>query len=230
MDLRSIIIDVIKDFERINSLKVDSDKIIEVVLSQKEWSLESYGIENEYALVMELMYFLQSEIDDLRDIDKNRLNKLVGLYIGDGINTHIEKIEVFKWVPEVLEKTWEDGQKLFDIAKNVYFGKGDNLSKEVANTLFESIQMASVSLEGANYKYRDKKEILEMYEHELSESQLDIDMINEGGMFMSLRLSEYIQSLDAFNDNAPDFSCESPFSMKDNIFSKLITEEKNDAF
>lgn len=219
MDLRDIVIDVINDFQRIYSIKVD-ERIIEIILSRNEWNLELYGIENGYALLMELMHFVQSEIEELQNVDENKLNNILDVYIGDGIGTHIDELEAYKWVPEVLEKAWKDGQKIFDIAKNVYFGNCDMSSKEVANKLFESIHMVAILLEKEDYKYRDKKDIFEMYEHELSESQLDIDLINEDSMFMSLRLSEYIQSLDGFDDCVPNFSCESPFSMQDNIFGE----------
>ena len=44
MDLRDIVIDVINDFQRIYSIKVD-ERIIEIILSRNEWNLELYGIE-----------------------------------------------------------------------------------------------------------------------------------------------------------------------------------------
>lgn len=221
MNLKNFIIDVMKDFERINKIQIQQNIILDCILKSGEFDLEHYGAENLYALVMEFMYFLKNRLDELDDIDEKIINRLLTLYLSDGIIIHLERIEIYKWVPEVMEKVWEDGQKLFEMAKNAYFVERNVENTENANIIFDRILLARKSLEKENYKYRNKKDVIDLYEQEVSESQLDMDVIERESIFLSFRLSEYIQSLEILDVEEPDFSCESPFSMPDDMFKNL---------
>ena len=110
-----------------------------------------------------------------------------------------------------------DSYRLFEMAKKAYFGERDAKEVEKANNIFEEMLLAREKLE-EDYKYRSKKDIIGLYEQEISESQLDVDMICEQNMFLSYRLSEYLQSLDYSSGRTLEFSNNAPFSMPDDLF------------
>lgn len=74
-------------------------------------------------------------------------------------------------------------------------------------------------LNSIEYIYRNCNEILDIYERELSESQLDIDTIKGNKLLLSLRMADYIENsgIDTVNEEV-DFSVGTPFFMPGKLF------------
>ncbi|WP_461810953.1 hypothetical protein [Faecalimonas sp.] len=219
MELKVIIYDAIDDFSRRTLLDIDREYIANLLLLKMGWSVERYGAENIYALVIEFMYcYLLDESSELKNIEDNSMEVIIQDYLSHSIEWHIERDETFKWYPKVLDQVWNDSHCLFEMAKDAYVGNRNIENTEKANSLFERILSVRETLEQENYRYRSKEDILDLYEHEISESQLDLDLISEESIFLSFRLSYYICSLDDSTGETLDFSCDAPFSMPDDLF------------
>ena len=91
--------------------------------------------------------------------------------------------------------------------------------EEDVDELFSQMVDARKELDSLEYIYRSYNEVLDIYERELSESQLDIDTIKGNKLLLSFRMADYIENydMDTMIEDV-DFSVESPFSMPDKLF------------
>lgn len=221
--LKEVIYDAMSDFLSENPLDINIKRIANSLVSKMGWSVEEYGEEECYALVKEFMYcYLLDESSKLKNIKGNKLDAIIEEYLSKPIEWHIERNGIFKWEPKILDEVRKDGKMLFEIAKESYFkhcfedSNTENIEK--ANNIFERMLSVREILEKEDYRYRSKRAIIDLYEQEISESQLDLAVIVENRLFMSFRLENYLYELKYCEPDTFELSCNPPFYMPEDLF------------
>lgn len=196
MDIKKIVEDVIKDFNRENERKLTYDKVGDTLVSQIECIEKNLEPGNVYALCNRCLYcvLLGSE-DNLVNIEnKKELTVFVKKSLEDAQRLGVS---IYRWRPEILERVYGLGLEIFDIAKKAYFIMEPEESKDKemkeADNLYSQMIAVKEELDSLEYVYASKEEILKLYEDELSESTSDLNTI-KGRVpnKQSLRFSKFI--------------------------------------
>lgn len=196
MDIKKIVEDVIKDFNRENERKLTYDKVGDTLVSQIECIEKNLEPGNVYALCNRCLYcvLLGSE-DNLVNIEnKKELTAFVKKSLEDAQRLGVS---IYRWRPEILERVYGLGLEIFDIAKKAYFIMEPEESKDKemkeADNLYSQMLAVKEELDFLEYVYASKEEILKLYEDELSESTSDLNTI-KGRVpnKQSLRFSKFI--------------------------------------
>lgn len=222
MEFETIVRDAISDFNKEEN-GIISEPVQSILLHGITEAMRSAARENSpednYGLVMYFVYYFLNEVGDFQGVDETDLENAMKRYLSVPMERHLERIELFKWVPESLKRVFDDSHKIFEMAKDAYFMDDceEDEAKE-AQTLLDNIFKARDVLDSETCVYRDKRDVTRLYEDELSESQLDVDTIMGERLFFSFRLSDYIRSMEGLGDMEPDFTTESPFAVDDKLF------------
>lgn len=219
MKLEKIIEDVIEDYKKNSDSSLDSDKIGKALnnsISPFETELEMGEV---YALCMECIYYLVDKGVLIDDAGEDEVELLVKEFFLKDLDDILAKSEPYKWIPKTLEKVLQMSYTIFEKAKESYLMPDSDEKNSNVDNLFSQMLDAKKELDSLKYIYRRYNEILGMYEKEISESQLDIDMIKGNKLLLSFRMADYIEtgSMNVINEKV-DFSVNSPFSMPNNLF------------
>ena len=216
--MRAIIYDAVKDFNRSNNMSVDKELFAGIILSRNVWTEPQYSKEDIYALISNFLYYVKVRYDDADMSDMKIIEESFNEFLSAPEELLIERSESYKWIPEALEKVYRDGERLFEMAKDAYFENRSPEKTKEAEALLGEMTAARAILETEDCVYRNIEDIILMYEEEMSESQLDADIIREESMFISFRLSEYINYMAELGGGMPDSFEVPPFSAPESLF------------
>ncbi len=219
MKFEKIIEDVIRDYNRNNGCSLKHEVTGKVLAKSIRIFEEEIEIGDAYALCMECLYYL-NEMDALSDIEEEGdIELFLKDFFSQGLDELLAKAEPYKWIPKTLEEVLQKGYLIFEKAKEAYFMFGIVEEEEDVDELFSQMVDARKELDSLEYIYRSYNEVLDIYERELSESQLDMDTIKGNKLLLSFRMADYIENydMDTMIEDV-DFSVESPFSMPDKLF------------
>lgn len=217
MRFEKTIKDVIRDYNRNNECSLNYEVFGKAFAN----SISSYEMEigDAYALCMECIYYLNEMDVSMDDEDKDDMESILKDFFSQDLDNLLEYAEPYKWIPQVLEKVLKQSYLIFEEAKEFYFMFGVVDKSYNVDELFFQMTDARKELDSLEYIYRSYNEIIDIYERELSESQLDIDTIKGNKLLLSLRMADYIENsgMDTMSEDV-DFSGETPFSMPDKLF------------
>lgn len=220
MQVEQIIKDVIADFIRNSGNSFDCELLSKALSNSVKAFETELEVGEIYALCMECICYIYYTECDENFTDANyegNVEQLVEKFFSRDLEDILADSEPYKWIPEILERVLHMSYVIFEEAKEAYFmlgavGKSDN-----ADSLLAQMIDAREELNSIECIYRNRNEILEIYEEELSESQLDVDTIKGDKLFLSFRMADYIENsyignsgIDTVNKEV-DFSVESPF-------------------
>ncbi len=219
MKIERIIKDVIDDYSRNCEILFGREHISKVLSSSMKENGANLEVGEVYAVCMECIYYLIEKGVSIDATDDGEVELLVGDFFEQDLADILAKSEPYKWIPETLEKVLQMSYAIFEKAKEAYFMFGVVGETEKVDNLLTQMFDARKELDSLEYIYRDYNEIIEVYERELSESQLDIDTINGNKLLLSLRMTDYIENngMGILTEDV-DFSIENPFSMPDKLF------------
>lgn len=238
MDINSNIIkDVLKDYNDDNNEITYNYGEIGTVLNSSLQCLINVNketilsAEDIYAVCMECLYYLtdMKMEKDKKDkgvstdnADINDTESLINNFFSKDLVDTLESSEPYKWIPKALEGVLQASYEIFEEAKQYYYTYDFHSKQDISmvKRLFSKIVDAREELSTLQCVYRSHADIMRIYEQELSESQLDIDLITTGNKLMlSLRLADYIEThYTGEASKGVDFSLENPFSMPDKLF------------
>lgn len=214
MHYRDIIVDVINDCKKDDGDEKSKIKALEKICEKyKELDDESiYGLCSYY------LFFFKSVKENNRVLSDESIESQFIKSLPDNKDELLSRIELFKWVPEPYSKVLKLSMEIFEEAKEAHYNGG--VSVQDAEKKLDEIIALKAEIENADYKYRDKSEIMEEYEAELSECILDVDTIKGERFVHSLRLGDYIDEISETSELQipPDFSETNPFSMPEKLF------------
>lgn len=221
MELKQIVKDVLKDFNRDSGVKVKEGIVEEFLLSQMKSIGDTIDEENAYAICMYSLYWIIDETSNFDDISPDEINQLLAECIIGAQGEILGIVEQFKWMPETLIGVYKDSYELFEMAKQAYFDSDEEYAIKV-DILLGRIESVRSTLESENYLYRSKQDIIQLYEHEVSECQLDVDTTKGNRHILSFRLSEYVDDLNSNTGDvdAVDLEMKNPFSMPQDLFGE----------
>ena len=238
MKYKEIVTDVLRDYKNNEyGEQSQSDALQRICEKYKELEL---GDENIYWLCMHYLYYFKGAKEDdcalSNDVIEDKFTKLFYNDIDELLGT----IELFKFVPESLEKVFKLSQEIFEEAKKAYHN--EEVSVQDAEQKLEEIIALRKEIESQESKYRDKREIIADYEVELSECILDVDTIEGERFIQSIRFGDYIdyiklddeisevQKTPEFNNtdlfNVVGYSFYDTFNVTDTLFNEVdVTQE-----
>lgn len=219
MKVEKIIKDVIEDYNRNGGHSFDCEQIRKALNNSVKAFETELEVGETYALCMECIYYLENN-ENFTDANyEGNVEQLVEKFFSQDLEDILAKSEPYKWIPETLEKVLQMSYAIFEEAKEAYFMFGVGGKSDKVDNLLAQMIDARKELNSIEYIYRNCNEILDIYERELSESQLDIDTIKGNKLLLSLRMADYIENsgIDTVNEEV-DFSVGTPFSMPGKLF------------
>lgn len=193
MDTKTIVKEVIKDFKKECDCDFTENTICEIMIRLIEPYEENLNVEEKYAVFLSALYYLKYKGEIEETINDEFSEKILDNYFSKDLDELLDNAEVYKWVPEELNEVTNWGNEIFVAAKEKYFEPESNVNVEKYNKLFSQMVEMKKKLESIEYIYRNKNEIMDIYEKEISESQLDINTIQGNRIISSFRLWNYIE-------------------------------------
>ena len=216
MCYRDVILDVITDFNNDNGIdknKFSNNSALERICEH----YKELDAENIYGICMcYIYYFVNAKKEGILSDDSIEENFIKTMPANFG--ELLGRIEEFKWVPTSFSKVLNLSFEIFKEAKEAYCNESTSASD--AEEKLKEIVNLKTEIENEDYKYRNKNDILDEYETELSECILDVDTIKGNRFIHSIRMSDYIEEFEALLkvQTPPDFSKTNPFSAPEKLF------------
>lgn len=214
MRCKEIIIDVLRDYKNDEyGEKSENDALERICEKYKELDDES-----KYGICMYYLFYFKSVKEDEGGLSNDAIEEKFIKSLPNEMDELLSRIELFKWVPESYSKVLKLSSEIFEEAKEAYFN--GEVSVQEAEQKLEEIMTLRKEIESQEYKYRNRSEIIEEYEAELSECILDVDTIRGERFVQSMRLGNYIDEVDETSEvqAAPEFNDTNIFNMPDKLF------------
>ena len=214
MRCKEIIIDVLRDYKNDEyGEKSENDALERICEKYKELDDESI-----YGICMYYLFYFKSVKEDEGVLSNDAIEEKFTKSLPNEMDELLSRIELFKWVPESYSKVLKLSSEIFEEAKEAYFN--GEVSVQEAEQQLEEIMTLRKEIESQEYKYRNRSEIIEEYEAELSECILDVDTIRGERFVQSMRLGNYIDEVDETSEvqATPEFNDTNIFNMPDKLF------------
>jgi len=214
MRCKEIIIDVLRDYKNDEyGEKSENDALERICEKYKELDDESI-----YGICMYYLFYFKSVKEDEGVLSNDAIEEKFTKSLPNEMDELLSRIELFKWVPESYSKVLKLSSEIFEEAKEAYFN--GEVSVQEAEQKLEEIMTLRKEIESQEYKYRNRSEIIEEYEAELSECILDVDTIRGERFVQSMRLGNYIDEVDETSEvqATPEFNDTNIFNMPDKLF------------
>lgn len=198
MNFNKIASDVIADFRRNEpAVHFNDDLTMQAFKQIIEPITVDLNAETVYALCMESLYYTYYPplfMKDVEEVSYAFIIKSLKELFTEPLNSHIQVIEEYKWLPKQLEDVLEWGYTIFEKAKDAYSVAPSGEDVDIAIDLYSKMVQAREQFNSLDYVYRTKNDIMQMYERELAESQLDLNVVKGDKSVLSQRLSERVDS------------------------------------
>lgn len=180
MDRTEVIKDVVTDFNRNKGTEFEIR-----LLNGFAEAFSEYDDNDFYAVCYFYLTFVKQEMKRRKTFKEDEVRKV----FFEHFDRH-RNLRQFRWVPEAYVKAERISNEIFELAKRYYDDENADTSK--APELLGELKRLRTEIDGATYKYGNKKHVRREYNYILSESILDLDFINDIGELCSQRMQEYI--------------------------------------
>lgn len=187
--------DVVKDYNRRLLQLVNAEVVKEPMLNHIRQYTGEFDLGDYYAVCMKAMYYLDKCSDHrINGMKRDKIDACLDDFFSEDIDILIDTARVHRWLPEVVERAIKFSSDIYKIAQNSYDVGITPMDIQTAGVLLSQLNSLYIDINRVNCTYESREYVLEVYNREKSESELDMKLINGDKKSLSKRMEEYISN------------------------------------
>lgn len=187
--------DVVKDYNRRLLQLVNAEVVKEPMLNHIRQYTGEFDLGDYYAVCMKAMYYLDKCSDHrINWMKRDKIDACLDDFFSEDIDILIDTARVHRWLPEVVERAIKFSNDIYKIAQNSYDVGITPMDIQTAGVLLSQLNSLYIDINRVNCTYESREYVLEVYNREKSESELDMKLINGDKKSLSKRMEEYISN------------------------------------